>query len=199
MNYDDKRIAGLLVFVGGVQFVLAVIISEATYSGYSVGKQVMSDLGNWSLDGNYAAIFNVSIILLGILGIVSTYFIQRAFKNRTFTILVALISISAVGVGVVAENVFLPVHDIFALVLWVSAALAAFMSYKFEKSPLSYVSVVLGAVIVVAVFFFSLTDVHFGLGLGGLQRMINYPILLWLIGFGAYLIGDSNDRARALK
>ena len=85
MNYDDKRIAGLLGFVGAVQFVLAVIICEAVYSGYSVGQQYISDLGNWSLAGNYAAVFNVSIIFAGTLGVASAYFIQRAFKNRLFT------------------------------------------------------------------------------------------------------------------
>lgn len=49
MNYDDKRIAGLLGFVAGVQIILAIIICEAVYSGYSVGQQYISDLGNWSL------------------------------------------------------------------------------------------------------------------------------------------------------
>jgi len=85
MNYNSKRIAGLLGFVGAVQFVLAVIICEAVYSGYSVGQQYISDLGNWSLAGNYAAVFNVSIIFAGTLGVASAYFIQRAFKNRLFT------------------------------------------------------------------------------------------------------------------
>jgi len=146
MNYDNKRIAGLLIFVGAVQFVLAVIISEAIYSGYCVGQQAMSDLGNWSLAGNSAAIFDVSAILLGLFVIAGAYFIQRGFKNRRFTSLLVMTGVGNVVVGVVAENIFLPVHSVFALVIFVFWAASAIMSYRFEKAPLSYVSVIVGAV-----------------------------------------------------
>jgi len=29
-----------------------------------------------------------------------------------------------------------------------------------------------------------------GLGAGGMERMIAYPMCLWMIGFGGYLIGN---------
>ena len=156
MNYDNKRIAGLLIFVGAVQFVLAIVISEAVYPGYSVGQQYMSDLGDWSLAGNFAAVFDVSIILMGILVIASAFLIQRVFENKLFTSLFTLIGIGGVGVGVVAENIFLPIHSIFALVAMIFGAASAIMSYKFEKSPLSYVSGILGAVMFLAIVLFSL-------------------------------------------
>jgi hypothetical membrane protein len=110
MNYDNKRIAGLLIFVGAVQFVLAVIISEAVYSGYSVGQQQMSDLGDWNLAGNYAAIWNASVILAGLFVIAGAYFIQRGFKNRLFTSLLAIGGISWIGVGVVSLNISTSAH-----------------------------------------------------------------------------------------
>jgi hypothetical protein len=31
------------------------------------------------------------------------------------------------------------------------------------------------------------------LGIGGLERWIAYPILLWVTGFGGYLIGHSKS------
>ncbi len=198
MNYSDKRIAGLPFFVGVVQFVLAVVVSEAVYSGYSVGQQVMSDLGDWSLAGNSAVIFDVSVILLGIFVIVGAYFIQRIFKNRLFTSLVLMSGVGCVGGGLVAENIFLPLHLIFALVAFVFGASSAIMSYKFVKSPLSYVSVILGAVTLSAVVLSNLgysvnSGFYLGLGFGGIERFIIYPVLLWVLGFGAYLIGDSGD------
>jgi hypothetical membrane protein len=204
MNYDNKRIAGLLFFVGVVQFVLAVVVSEAVYSGYSVGQQVMSDLGDWSLAGNFATIFDVSVMLLGMFVIVGAYFIQREFKNRLFTSLVVMIGVGCVGAGVVAENVFLPIHLIFALVAFVFGAASAIMSYKFVKSPLSYISVILGAVTLSAVVLSNLgysvdSGFYLGLGFGGMERFIIYPILLWALGFGAYLIGDSSDTATTSK
>ena len=182
----------MLIFVGAVQFVLAVVISEAIYSGYSVGQQYMSDLGDWSKAGNSAAIWDVSIILMGMFVIAGAYFIQRGFKNRLFTSLLVMAGVGGVGIGVVAENIFLPVHSVFALVAMVFGAASAIISYKFEKSPLSYVSVFLGALILLATVL-SGSGFYLGLGLGGMERFIIYPLLLWMLGFGAYLIGDSSD------
>jgi hypothetical membrane protein len=203
MNYDNKRIAGLLIFVGTVQFVLAVVISEAVYSGYSVGQQQMSDLGDWSLAGNYAAIFNVSIILLGMFIIAGAYFIQRGFKNRLFPSLLVISGIGWVGIGVFALNTSLPVHLLSAQFAMAFGLASVFMSYKFEKSPLSYVSVILGAVTLLAIVLSMSGQInsgfYLGLGLGGMQRFMIYPGLLWMLGFGAYLIGDSSDTTLTSK
>jgi type IV secretory pathway TrbD component len=32
-----------------------------------------------------------------------------------------------------------------------------------------------------------------GLGLGGLERWIAYPVVLWLMGLGGYLLGARDD------
>jgi len=197
MNYDNKKVAGLLFFVGAAQFVLAVVVSEAIYPGYNVGQQIMSDLGDWSLAGNAAAIFDVSIVLLGILTVAGAYFIQRGFQNRLFPSLLVITGILAVIVGVIAENVFLSVHTIVAGFFFWFAAASTIMSYKFEKPPLSYLFVILGAIILLAIVLFSLgnsvNSIFFlDLGIGGMQRFIVYPFLLWLLGLGAYLIGDSS-------
>jgi hypothetical membrane protein len=203
MNYDNKRTAGLLFIVGVVQYVLAVVISEAIYSGYSVGQQYLSDLGDWSKAGNYAAIFNASAILWGIFLIAGAYFIQRVFKNRLFTSLLVIAGVGSVSAGVVAINISFSVHGILGLIAFVSAAASAIMSYKFGKSPLSYVSVILGAVTLLATVLFLLgqgsSDFYLGIGLGGMERIIVYPYLLWMLGFGAYLIGDSSDTATTSK
>ena len=125
---------------------------------------------------------------------------QRIFKNRLLTSLVVMSGVGCVGAGVVAENIFLPIHNIFALVTFVFAAASAIMSYKFVKSPFSRVSVILAAITLLAtVLLISGYNVnsgfYLGLGLGGMQRFIIYPALLWMLGFGAYLIGDSSDTA----
>ena len=193
---DNKRNGGFLIFVGVVQFVLAVVVSEAIYSGYSVGQQFVSDLGDWSLAGNSAAIFDVSIILAGVFIIAGAYFILRGLKNKLFTSLLVISGVGSVGVGIFAENIFLPLHLVFTVVALGFGAASAIMSYKFEKSPLSYVSVILGAVTLLAMVF-SLSGADLGLGKGGMERLVIYPFLLWGLGFGAYLIGNSSDTATA--
>jgi hypothetical membrane protein len=192
MNYDNKRIAGLLGFVAGVQFILAVIICEAVFSGYSVGQQYISDLGNWSLAGNYAAIFNASIIIAGALGIASAYFIQQAFKNRLFTSLLMINTFCNILIGVFAEDISMPMHGISALIGLIFGLGATFMSSKFVKSPLSYAPIILGGVIIVAVVL-QASGFYLGLGLGGIERLEIYPSLLWGLVFDAYLIGESSN------
>jgi len=194
MSYENKRIAGLLVFAGAAQFVLAIVISEAVYSGYSVGQQYISELGDWSKAGNSALIWNASVILLGLLVIAGAYFLQRELKNRLFTSILAIGGVSWVGVGMVSLNTFRLLHVSFG---WIGIGFwwaSVIMSYRFEKSPFSYVSLILGAMIPLATILLG-SGFLLGLGLGGMQRFIIYPLLLWLLGFGAYLIGDSSDTA----
>ena len=198
MDYDNKRVAGLLFVVAVVQYVLAVVISEAVYSGYSAGQQMLSELGDWSLAGNNAAIFNGSALLWGIFLIAGAYFIQQIFKNRVFSSLLAISGVGAVVSAVVSLNISFEVHSMFGLVAFVFGAASAIMSYKFLKSPLCFVSIILGAVTLSAVILFMLgqgnSDFYLGLGVGGIERFIVYPLLLWMLGFGGYLIGDSSNK-----
>jgi len=198
MNYDNKIIAGLFGFVAIVQFTLAVIICEALYSGYSVGQQFISDLGNWSLAGNYAAIFNASIIIAGILGIASAHFIQKAFKNRLFTSLLMVSTFCDILIGVFAEDISMPAHGISALFSLIFGLGGMFMSSKFVKSPLSYVPFVLGGMIVVAVIL-QVSGFYLDLGLGGIERLEIYPSLLWTLVFDGYLIGEASNIALTSK
>ena len=186
MDYDNRKIAGLLLFVGGVQCVLGIIIAEALYSGYSTSQNYISDLGV----GPSALIFNSSVFFLGVLGIASAYFIQRAFKSGILSILLALASIGAVGVGLFTEDI-LVIHFISSLIVFAFSGISAIVSYKFEKPPLSYVSSVLGVATLSALALMA-SGIYLGLGVGGIERMIAYPALLWMIGFGAHLIGDSS-------
>ena len=197
MNWYNKRIAGLLFVIGVVQFVIVLVISEAIYPGYSLGQQWMSDLGDWSKAGNCAAIYNTSAILYGSFIIAGAYYTQRVVKSRFFTALLAICGVGSVLSGIIALNVSTLVHGSFGLVTFVFGASSAVMLYRFEKKPLSYVSVVLGVVAFIATIFTALGQRGFGsylgLGLGGMERLIIYPLLLCLLGYGAYLLGDSSE------
>jgi hypothetical membrane protein len=204
MKYDDKRIAGLLILVGVVQQFFASIISQAMYSGFNASQQYMSDLGDWSLAGNYAEIFNASAILMGMFIIAGAYFIQRGFKNRLFPSLLVMSGVGSVGVGVVAENISFPVHVVFAQVVFVFGAASAIMSYRFGKSFLSYIAVILGAVMLSADAFnvlgYSVSSVFYlGLGKGGIESFMILPLMLWELGFSVYLIRSSSHTATTSK
>ena len=188
MNYENRKIAGLLLFIGGIECVLGIIMAEALYSGYSTSENYISDLGV----GPSSLIFNSSIFLMGMLAVGAAYFIQRAFNFRLFSTMSAITGIGAMGVGVFTEDAGV-IHAVFSLITFLFAGLSAILSYKLQKPPLSYLSIVLGALSLSALALFG-SGIFLGLGKGGMERMIAYPALLWAVGFGGYLIGYSQDK-----
>jgi hypothetical membrane protein len=197
MTFDKGKIAGALLFVGVVQVILFQVVCQTVYSGYSVGQQAISDLGNWRLAGNFAVVFNISAILLGLLIGTGTYFVWKELKNRPFVSLLALVGACNLGLGVFTEDISPPIHGLIYLIMSVSWAAAAILSYRLKKSLYSYVSICLG-VFSFVVFILSLLGKYvdysliFGLGLGGIERLSVYPLWLWTLGFGAYLMGESS-------
>jgi hypothetical protein len=83
------------------------------------------------------------------------------------------------------------------------AGLSAIASFKVLKKPLSLISIILGAMTLGALVLFSIgmitsgsltsdvaydSNFYLGLGPGGIERMIVYPALMWLAGFGVHLV-----------
>jgi hypothetical membrane protein len=64
MTPYNSKVAGTLLLVGGIQFVIALILAEAVYPSYSIAHNYISDLGVWGKPS--AAIFNLSVMIFGI-------------------------------------------------------------------------------------------------------------------------------------
>jgi len=193
MNYDYGRLAGSALFVGTVQFLLALIVAGALYPGYSVADNTISDLGV----GPSALIFNSSVFLLGVMIVVAAYLIQCAFRSKLFFVLFVLTGIGAMGVGLFPESVP-PFHKIASLIVFLFGGLSAIASYKLQKPPLSYFAVLLGVMTLAALALYGL-GTYLGLGKGGVERMIVYPVLLWGVGFGGYLTSASEQKPTTAK
>ncbi len=188
------------MFVGSVQFAIMLIVAEAIYANYSVSSNYISDLGVWSKPS--AVVFNPSIILFGILTMLGAYCFYRSSKMRGFCVMLGLAGLGGLGVGVFPEDTFLvsgfPVfHGIFALLSFLFGALAAIgSSYRAVRGPFRVLSILLGVGSLLALAFFFLTASvgYLGLGVGGMERMVTYPTLLWTLGFGGYLLAPSEDK-----
>jgi hypothetical membrane protein len=185
MKYDNRKVAGSLLFIGSIVCFLGIIIAETLYPGYSTSQNYISDLGV----GPSALIFNSSVFLLGVLAVLGTYFVQRAFNFRLFSILATIAGIGAIGVGFFTEDAGM-IHGVFSLIVFLFAGLSAITSYKLQKPPLSYFSIILGTLSLFALVLFG-SGVYLDLGKGGMERMIAYPVLLWTVSFGSYLISYS--------
>jgi hypothetical membrane protein len=185
MRLTLRNTAGTLLFVGAAQFLVAMIVAEALYPGYSVSGNWISDLGV----GPTAALFNSSVSLFGILAVVGSYFLFRASKDHLLPALLALSGLGAMGVGIFPETTGMP-HIAAATLAFIFGALAAIAAYRIERPPLSYFSVILGISSLTAMVLLHFQS-YLGIGFGGMERMIVYPILLWTVGFGGYLMSKN--------
>ena len=185
MKYVAGKVAGALFFVAASQFVIGLVVAEARYTGYSISAKYISDLGV----GPSATIFNSSVFLMGLLILIGAYFVQRAFNFKPLTLLLILTAVGAMGVGVFTEDSG-SVHGVVSLIAFLFGGLASIASYRLLKRPFSFIAVILGLMTLGALGLFG-AQIYLGLGVGGMERMIVYPILMWGAGFGGYLLADS--------
>jgi hypothetical membrane protein len=129
--------------------------------------------------------------------VVSAYFFHRSYRNRLFTGLLVLAGAGAMGVGVFPENYSI-MHEIVSDIAFIFGGLLPIAAYRLVRKPFSYLSVVMGVLslsamaLLSAQYTFSLGEQYFlGLGPGGMEKMIAYPILLWQTAFGGYLMASS--------
>lgn len=177
-----RKIAGTLVLAGAIQFIFGMVVTEALYRYYSVADNYISDLGV----GPSAFIFNSSVFVFGLLGAVAAYFVWRGIGEKIFVLLLFIAGIGVMGVGVFTENAG-TIHSAVSMIAFLFGGLSAIGSCKLEESPLNYISVILGLIAFVAMVLF-ITQNYLGLGVGGMERMIAYPEVLWAVAFGGYLI-----------
>ncbi len=194
MRFDPRMLAGLLVFVAAAQFFVGMLIAEALYPGYSISENYISDLGATCTDTTTcviyqptAIIFNTSVFLLGLLAVIGAYLFWRASHQMIFPILILITGIGAMGVGIFPETAGVT-HSIVSAITFVFGGVSALWSFTIVKSPFRYLSVILGVIALVALVLY-ISKNTLGLGVGGMERMIVYPELLWALGLGTYLMG----------
>lgn len=195
-----KNIAGMLLFSAGVLAFLGIITAETLYPGYSTSQNMISDLGateppNSIIIQPSSSIFSASMFFCGLLILAASFFIQRAFRKLKLTVLLGLFGTGVLGVGIFNGS-YGDIHAIFALLAFLMGSLTAIASFRVQKAPMSYFSIILGGIALLdLVFYYIMGDASpFAIfGLGGLERWIAYPILLWVTGFGGYLMGCSHS------
>ena len=114
-------------------------------------------------------------------------FLYRARRLKVLPILLVLAGVGAMGVGIFPETNPAP-HSISSFVAFLFGGVAAIVSYRLLRGVLGYISIALGVVGLAALGLF-VSQVYDGLGFGGMERLIVYPVLIWGMGFGARLMG----------
>ena len=193
-----RSTAGALLAVTGAGILLSIITAEALYPApYFTDENTISDLGG-SLPPHSvvlqpsATIFDIAMIVAGILLVTAALYLHRARLRRGLVITVALLGVGVLGVGVFPGVRLFP-HQLFALTAFTAGGIAAILSGRSLRAPARYFAVVLGVVALVslALGIFAIEwgpIAHFGEG--GIERWVAYPVVLWMVLFGGALIGS---------
>ena len=197
---SDLRLGGALLSLAGGIILLGIITAEALYPrAYGTGANEISDLGGTEPPNSLvfqpsAAVFDGSMIVVGLLVLAGAWFVHRAFGRRSVTIPLALLGVGALGVGLFPGNTGTP-HALFAMLTFVSGGVAALTGSRVATAPFRSLSILLGLVsLVTLVSYMFLGDANpmAGLGIGGIERWIVYPTVLWVTAFGGYVAGRAD-------
>jgi hypothetical membrane protein len=136
-----------------------------------------------------ARIFDGTMIVAGAAVLVGAYSLQRSIGVKRVSISTGLLGLGMLGVGIFPGNYEVQ-HPLFALLAFVSGGIAAILSSKVQAAPMSTISIVLGVTALTALVIAMLGDtpVMDELGDGGIERWVAYPVVTWVIAFGAYLL-----------
>lgn len=206
LGLSNRSMAGFGLSMSGFIGFMGIMTAEVLYPNYST-RQDISDLGstrppNPVIHEPSATIFNSTMLLTGVIVILSAYLLYKAMDRRGFPIALAVFGFGAFGVGIFPGNVT-PWHGLFALLTFFMGGITVLLSARVVSRPFAFLCGLFGGLsllILVSVFFFGLViggphPLEF-LGGGGIERWVVYPLILWLLAFGGYLLAESEHTTR---
>ncbi|WP_373536782.1 DUF998 domain-containing protein [Microcoleus sp.] len=194
---NNLKLSGVLLFLAGSFALMGIITAEAFYpsgTGYTTFHSEISDLGatrppNSIIYQPSSSIFNTTMLLSGLMTLTATFYQHRYFKKRLFSIPLSLFGLGLVGIGIFSGDKT-PYHGMFAMLTFLSGGLSAIASSKITSAPFKYIGILLGSVALLTWFIamFVPTIIFPFIGIGGTERWVVYPLVLWLTGLGGYLM-----------
>jgi hypothetical membrane protein len=198
---SDRWRTGFLFTLGASVFLLLTTAAESTYPSFSLQTNAISDLA--AIGTSTTVIEETAIFVFSICWILGAFYLFRNTGRRRLMILNLIPGIGFFLAGASPENVNLVLHSA-GTIGFPMGAIAAILSYRMIRSPFRYLSLALGALSLVStvIIFVGWRVVcgtcgytaglsQLALGLGGWESMIIYPLVIWLIGFGNYLMTTS--------
>ncbi len=193
---SSGRVPALLLFLSGFVIFMGIISGEIFYTlDFDSRDHYISELAASLVPGTphpqpSSAIFNFSMIVAGILIILTAVLIHRYAKKLLFTLPLGLYGLGYLGVGIFPGNIA-PWHGFFALILFIAGGISAITAYKIVHSPLRFVFMGIG--IISLVFLIAFKAFVPLMGVGGTERWALYPVVFFLTGLGGYLGGESRN------
>jgi hypothetical membrane protein len=188
----DARLPGFLLFFQAALFMTIIMLAASIAPDYDYGAAAISDLGVIS---QTALPFNASLVAVGLLNAGAGLLLHAVHGRTWITSTFVIAGGGAVGAGLVPLNTG-DLHSIFALVAFAFFNLEAVAGAAVVRGPMRLVSALAGIVgltfVVLMIIGDSGSPAVFGpIGHGGAERMIVYPVMLWLMAFGGYLMAGT--------
>ncbi len=193
----NARWAGLIALLNSLQFIVVMIAVQIEFPGYSASADTIGALG--ASPSPWATVFNASVILLGVLVWIGTPLLASAFARKGSRT-VGLGFLLLAGLGAILVGVFPTgspelgghIHGYVTGLAFVSAAftllvLPVAMLRDTRWAGLRSFTFLLGIITGIAIILHQ-SHSYLGLGQGGMERIVVFPILLWSIAIGIHLL-----------
>jgi hypothetical membrane protein len=195
---NKQQLAGAIIFIGAFQALVAMAIMESMVPGYNVGTNFLSDLGVFS---QTAHIFTATMVIEGATGIIAMYLAKERL-GKWFATLIAATGVGSIGIAIFPEN-FMPIttayfggsapfpqtgafHLLFALPTFIIAVIMMLWGFSKFNSPFKYISAGLGIFMLSAIILMGAG--LGGIGRGGMERLVIYPLMFWMCAVGVTLM-----------
>jgi hypothetical membrane protein len=194
----DQKVAGTLFSLVGAALLMGFITAEALYPRvYTTHTNTVSHLGATEPPNSIvlqpsAAIFDITLLVAGAMTLIGAWFAYRALRRKAVLIPIGLLGVGMLGVGTFPLTRPAP-HTLFALIAFLAGGIAMIASSRRATAPFRYLWCTLGAVALAATVLGELFPTWgpvARLGEGGIERWMVYPVVLWLVAFGGYLLAD---------
>lgn len=198
--------------VGTLQFLVAMAVTQAGWTAgtYSLTQNYISDLGAvtcGTFGGSpvcspWHAVFNTSIVILGLLLIVGVLLLRPYLPEGrdcgAGMILLVAGGIGAMGVGFSPEDVNLTIHSISAAIAFAGTNVALILlgsAWRRATGSRRYglYSIASGGLGLIALALFGL-GLYGPLGVGGMERLIVAPVLLWALVIPLWMLVGARRR-----
>ncbi|MDR2886482.1 MAG: DUF998 domain-containing protein [Bacteroidales bacterium] len=194
--------SGLLLFLAGFFIFMGIITSELFYTAdFSARDNYISELASKISMGTgdfrriSVSIFDYTMIAAGLMIMAGTWFVHKIFRKYLLTVPMAMF-----GAGLACSGILqgaLPTNNILVSAVFVCGSMAATVSFKIVDTPLKYIFACFGVIVLIMLVF----QQYFipVLGVGGAERWLFYPVVFWVTGMGAYLLGIKDGHKNTLR
>jgi hypothetical membrane protein len=195
-------VAGVVYSCTGFVLLMGIITAETKYPLFRhyTTRQEISDLGGTRpphglVTQPSAMIFDTTMLIAGVLLLAGAFALWRIYRNRVLTVVSTLFGAGALLVGIFPGNT--APHPAVAMIAFVFSALTAIAVFRVTSAPFRFMSLAVGLLSLVALIAGELGDnspVVTSIGIGGTERWVVFPIILWLAFFGGYLLAWGHRR-----